>query len=369
MHWRKGSPEKTCSCRKTPFCDDLAREGYRKHTFIMATNQNGRSPQSRSSRSGGGAKSGQSKHSPKPGIKDRIFRFLGLKTEPETRTSSTRKKSGSRPDRKPQDTPVTSERLFVGNLSYSVSDQDLRELFKSVGKVDDAEIVTHRQSQRSKGFGFVTMASVDEAKKAASQLNGTAVKGREISVTGAKSEGKRKSSSPDRSSTSSPRSSSNRQSSKGGSERERRPRDRSEGGRRPRDRSEGERRPRERDSGRRSGKGRNQRDRKPSGSDVKVKPMDVAVVTTPNLEIRNLSGEFGEAELADLFAGVGEITNSEIREGQAKVEMASVEDAQQAVRVLHAKDFMGKTLEVLEATPAESPEATESDSESDSNEE
>ena len=93
--------------------------------------------------------------------------------------------------------------------------------------------------------------------------------------------------------------------------------------------------------------------------------MDIAVVTTQNLLIKNLSEDFGEDELADLFAGVAEVSSNDIQGGVAKVEMASVADAQEAVRLLHAKDFMGKTLEVVEESPYDAPRNAESDSDSD----
>ena len=75
--------------------------------------------------------------------------------------------------------------------------------------------------------------------------------------------------------------------------------------------------------------------------------MEVETVTTPNLELKNLSPDFGETELEHLFIGIGTIASREIHEdGKATVEMSSVEEAQNAVRFLDGKDFMGKQLSV-----------------------
>lgn len=77
--------------------------------------------------------------------------------------------------------------------------------------------------------------------------------------------------------------------------------------------------------------------------------MEVPEVSTPGLTITNLSSDFEESHLEDLFHGVGSISEVEITEGKASVTMQSVEDAQEAVRLLDGKDFMGKTLSVSES--------------------
>ncbi len=74
----------------------------------------------------------------------------------------------------------------MGNLSYDATESDLFELFNGVGKVQNAEIVTHRQTQRSKGFGFVVMQSVEEAKRAVDVLHDKEFLGRKLIVGGAK---------------------------------------------------------------------------------------------------------------------------------------------------------------------------------------
>ena len=78
------------------------------------------------------------------------------------------------------------KKIYVGNLSYSVSDQDLGEVFAQYGNVESARIVTDRESGRSKGFGFVEMSTDDEAKEAIEKLNGTEFGGRNMNVSEAK---------------------------------------------------------------------------------------------------------------------------------------------------------------------------------------
>lgn len=81
---------------------------------------------------------------------------------------------------------VTTERLYVGNLSYDASESDLFELFNGVGQVKNCEVVVNNRTQRSKGFAFVTMASIEQAKRAVDELNGKEFMGRALQVNGAK---------------------------------------------------------------------------------------------------------------------------------------------------------------------------------------
>jgi RNA recognition motif-containing protein len=74
----------------------------------------------------------------------------------------------------------------VGNLSYDASESDLLELFSGSGRVKNAEVVVNNNTQRSKGFAFVTMMSIDEAKKAVADLNNKDFMGRPLVVGGAK---------------------------------------------------------------------------------------------------------------------------------------------------------------------------------------
>lgn len=90
------------------------------------------------------------------------------------------------PRQAPVSTEVTNERLYVGNLSYDASESDLFDLFSGSGRVKNAEVVVNNRTQRSKGFAFVTMMSVDEAKKAVADLNAKDFMGRPLVVGGAK---------------------------------------------------------------------------------------------------------------------------------------------------------------------------------------
>ena len=78
-----------------------------------------------------------------------------------------------------------SKRIYVGNLSYQTTDNDLNNLFGQVGDVESVNIITDRDTGRSKGFGFVEMGNED-AEKAIAQLNGTELNGRSITVNEAR---------------------------------------------------------------------------------------------------------------------------------------------------------------------------------------
>ena len=73
-------------------------------------------------------------------------------------------------------------KLFVGQLPFSLSDTELKELFSQVGTVLSATIITDRETSKSKGFGFVEMSTEEEAQKAVTTLHGTDVSGRKIVV-------------------------------------------------------------------------------------------------------------------------------------------------------------------------------------------
>jgi RNA recognition motif-containing protein len=133
------------------------------------------------------------KAAPKKGLWSRIAAFFG-----EGKTSAPRR-NGSRPEReqreqtpprsprKPENIEVTSPRLYVGNLSFDATESDLFELFNGVGQVQNAEIVSYKHNQRSKGFAFVQMQTVEEAKRAVAELHDKEFLGRKLVVSGAKS--------------------------------------------------------------------------------------------------------------------------------------------------------------------------------------
>ena len=76
--------------------------------------------------------------------------------------------------------------IYVGNLSYKSSEDDLREIFGAYGEVSSAAVIRDKYTDRSKGFGFVEMANDDEAQAAIDALNGKEVDGRQIRVNEAR---------------------------------------------------------------------------------------------------------------------------------------------------------------------------------------
>ncbi|OGW41175.1 MAG: RNA-binding protein [Nitrospirae bacterium GWD2_57_9] len=79
-----------------------------------------------------------------------------------------------------------TKKLYVGNLSYQMTEEGLRDVFAPLGEVVSAKIITDAATGRSKGFGFVEMASDEEADKAIASLNGTNVMDRAINVSEAR---------------------------------------------------------------------------------------------------------------------------------------------------------------------------------------
>jgi hypothetical protein len=111
----------------------------------------------------------------------------------QSRNGSAHDRNGSptqRPPaaRRPESIEVTTPRLYVGNLSFDASESDLFDLFNGVGQVQNAEVVTYKHNQRSKGFAFVQMQSIEEAKRAVAELHDKEFLGRKLVVSGAKSD-------------------------------------------------------------------------------------------------------------------------------------------------------------------------------------
>lgn len=79
-----------------------------------------------------------------------------------------------------------ANRLFIGSLAWATNDDSLKEFFESAGTVVSANVIVDRETNRSKGFGFVEMSSDEEAKKAIDELNGKDLDGRAIVVSEAR---------------------------------------------------------------------------------------------------------------------------------------------------------------------------------------
>jgi RNA recognition motif-containing protein len=132
-----------------------------------------------------------------PTLLEKIKRFFGGGTSPQPKRKEASRDGGTEPRerretsrpsfRKPEAVEVTSPRLYVGNLSFDATESDLVELFNGVGRVRNAEIVTDRRTERSKGFAFVQMETTDEAKRAVQELHDKEFMGRKLVVSGAKS--------------------------------------------------------------------------------------------------------------------------------------------------------------------------------------
>lgn len=115
----------------------------------------------------------------------------GAVAEKSEERPSKRSRGGRNRDRSRGGDPSTVEstRVYVGNLSYDVTEQDLQELFKGIGGVRNVEIVYNRNTHRSKGYGFVEMLHKDEAVRAVEVLHDQPFMGRTLTVSGAKSKG------------------------------------------------------------------------------------------------------------------------------------------------------------------------------------
>src|SRR5689334_15855752 len=137
----------------------------------------------RSRRSRGGSHRRSDRHprpqetrakAPKKTLWQRLAGLFGDgKTEKKPASTSRNGAAQQQPraQRKPEPVEVSSPRLYVGNLSFDATESDLFELFNGVGHVQNAEVVSYRHNQRSKGFAFVQMQNVEEAKRAVETLH------------------------------------------------------------------------------------------------------------------------------------------------------------------------------------------------------
>lgn len=186
---------------------------------MTQTSSNNRNPsRSNSSRGGGRRRSGGNNRSnsgrprsgrttrkpEKKGFFAKLLSVFGLEGDTNKgtgRPKSVKRVSGgqkagsnpgerrSKPTRTPEIVPVETPRLYLGNLSYDATESDLNDLFGGVGTVQEVEIITHRRTQRSKGYAFLEMTSVEEAERAVQNLHDQDFMGRKLVVSGAKDRG------------------------------------------------------------------------------------------------------------------------------------------------------------------------------------
>lgn len=126
---------------------------------------------------------------PRPEKKESVRFEEGPPREVKSNTRNARQpqQGGDAPQRRaPEKTEVASSRIYLGNLSYDASEEDLKDLFKGVGTVRNVEIVYNRRTHKSKGYGFVDMLNVDEAKRSVEVLHDQFFMGRKLVVSGAK---------------------------------------------------------------------------------------------------------------------------------------------------------------------------------------
>ena len=86
---------------------------------------------------------------------------------------------------------ATNKKLYVGSLPYSISEDELRELFSSYGNIESVRIITDKFTGQSKGFGFVEMSNEDDAQRAVEGMNGKQISGRTLIVNEARPEQRR----------------------------------------------------------------------------------------------------------------------------------------------------------------------------------
>lgn len=178
-------------------------------------NNNNRRGQGRGNSNSSGSSRRESTRPPVPraeapplSLWQKILKAIGLYKAPEPprgrrpqkqfdeprqpRKSNTRNAKGRSP-REPRPAPdpdkVSGTRLYLGNLSFDATESDLEELFKGVGPVRNIDIVYNRSTHRSKGYGFIEMSRLEDAKRAVEVLHDQPFMGRQLIVNEAKSKG------------------------------------------------------------------------------------------------------------------------------------------------------------------------------------
>ena len=149
-----------------------------------------RSRRGRRKRSGRAGAPNPNPKPPKPTFWQRVIAFFkGPQEEAPPKPPERQGQNGATKEkisRKPELVEVTSPKLYVGNLSFDATESDLFDLFNGVGQVRNAEVVCHKYTQRSKGFAFVQMTTLEEARRAVKELHDKEFLGRKLVVSGAK---------------------------------------------------------------------------------------------------------------------------------------------------------------------------------------
>lgn len=139
---------------------------------------------------GGGNRQGGNKKPQPLTFWQKFLSIFGIKPKQQTakkkpQSKNTKDKKAHNP-RQPQRVEVTTSRLYIGNLSYEATEYDIEDLFKGVGPVKGVEIIYNRHTHKSKGYGFVEMQNVDDAKRVVEVLHDQPFMGRKLIVNGAK---------------------------------------------------------------------------------------------------------------------------------------------------------------------------------------
>ena len=117
------------------------------------------------------------------------------KPAPKQNTRVAKGAKGAKPEAGAEGTnerpPVTNPRVYVGNLSFDVTEYDLEDLFKGIGNVKKVEIIYNKNTHRSKGYGFIEMYNIEDAKRSVEVLNDQPFMGRNMIVNGAKARPKK----------------------------------------------------------------------------------------------------------------------------------------------------------------------------------
>jgi hypothetical protein len=171
------------------FTDELhTRDPMKSQSMHYSGRRSRRGRRKRSGRGGAPIQSPSPK--PKPTFWQRLVGFFkGPQVAAPPKPAERQGQNGATKEkisRKPELVEVTSPKLYVGNLSFDATESDLFDLFNGVGQVRNAEVVCHKYTQRSKGFAFVQMTTLEEARRAVKELHDKEFLGRKLVVSGAK---------------------------------------------------------------------------------------------------------------------------------------------------------------------------------------